>query len=67
MDLKAVLIYAATGNPRVLLKSVYEASEKLTSLKKANNLAGKCCVYLHISVGKVYIGCSERSLLVTFH
>lgn len=30
------LIYAATGNPRVLLKSVYEASEKLTSLKKAN-------------------------------
>lgn len=28
------LIYAATGNPRVLLKSVYEASEKLTSLKK---------------------------------
>lgn len=30
------LIYAATGNPRVLLKSVYEASEKLTSLKKTN-------------------------------
>lgn len=30
------LIFAATGNPRVLLKSIYEASEKLTSLKKAN-------------------------------
>lgn len=30
------LIYAATGNPRVLLKSIYEASEKLTSFKKAN-------------------------------
>lgn len=35
-DLLDSLIYAATGNPRVLLKSVYEASEKLTSLKKAN-------------------------------
>lgn len=30
------LIFAATGNPRVLLKSIYEASEKLTSLRKAN-------------------------------
>lgn len=29
------LIYAATGNPRILLKSIYEASEKLTSFKKA--------------------------------
>ncbi|WP_027399865.1 ORC-CDC6 family AAA ATPase [Anaerovorax odorimutans] len=30
------LIYASTGNPRILLKSIYEASEKLTSFKKAN-------------------------------
>ena len=29
------LIYAATGNPRILLKSVYEASEKLGSFKKS--------------------------------
>jgi hypothetical protein len=30
------LIYAATGNPRILLKSVYEATEELSSFKKTN-------------------------------
>ncbi len=28
------LIFAATGNPRVLLKSIYEASEKINIIKK---------------------------------